>query len=870
MKASGLVPLGYQWIKDGVPLSTSGNVAGANTATLTLSNVLAADAGWFSAVVTNAYGSVTSSVANLSVVVDLTITSQPADRTNAIGATATFAVQATGPGTITYQWKKNGVNLTNGGAISGATTTTLTVTNIFGADAGGYSVTMSNNYGSVVTSRTAILTVFDPTITSQPASRANNAGTLASFTVQMKATLPFGCQWLKNGLPLGEPTYYSGSMPSSLTLTLTNVFGADAGGYAFVISNAYGCVTSTVAMLTVADPFITTQPVNVGPGRLPFSVTVTGTPSFGYQWRKDGVSIEGATLAYLQLTNVQSQAAGYYDVIVSNAFGCITSTLAVLTVNMAINVTCWQADFPWEYYYSVQGQPNALALRADGGLISGGRWYFARWGNDTQTVIFLRIGPQQVVTKFTNFTNSETINAVAVQADGRVIVGGSSYRLQRYMADGSYDSSYAPNFTFTNAESVSCLLLRADGKALVGGSFNNAGGQPHYNLCLLGTDGTVDRSFFTGANGPVNSLAAQSDGKIIVGGSFTTLRDEAHSRIGRLYPDGALDTTFVANANGPVTALAVQADGKIMVGGSFTTLNGQSRTNIGRLNSDGTVDPAFNPGANGSVNSFATLANNMVIVGGNFTTFSGQVRNGIARLKTDGSLDNTLTLNSAPEDGPIPVYALAAQADGSFWVGRKLPSLCLLSMSEVATQSLSFDGTTITWLRGGTGPEVWRTGFETSTEGTNWVELGVGTRIAGGWQLAVPSGLATNSLLRARGWTTGGQYNGSSWFVETVAPVNPQTAPQVRAPAAGGLGTNGFAFTITGLAGQVVVVEAATELVPPSLPGTVPPGGNPPVATSSENWTPIATNTLGFGPFYFRDSNATAFPWRFYRAVVRP
>ncbi len=65
------------------------------------------------------------------------------------------------------------------------------------------------------------------------------------------------------------------------------------------------------------------------------------------------------------------------------------------------------------------------------------------------------------------------------------------------------------------------------------------------------------------------------------------------------------------------------------------------------------------------------------------------------------------------------------------------------------------------------------------------------------------------------------------------------------------------------------VVEAATELLPASLPSAVPPGGDLPVAASSENWTPIATNTLGFGPFYCSDPGTVSLPWRFYWARLK-
>ena len=88
-----------------------------------------------------------------------------------------------------------------------------------------------------------------------------------------------------------------------------------------------------------------------------------------------------------------------------------------------------------------------------------------------------------------------------------------------------------------------------------------------------------------------------------------------------------------------------------------------------------------------------------------------------------------------------------------------------------ATQSLTTDltGTAVTWLRGGTGPEVERVTFEVSTDGMAYVLKGEGRRIAGGWQLDgvfLPQGRSV--FVRARGYYSSGAHNGSGAIVETV------------------------------------------------------------------------------------------------------
>jgi uncharacterized delta-60 repeat protein len=247
------------------------------------------------------------------------------------------------------------------------------------------------------------------------------------------------------------------------------------------------------------------------------------------------------------------------------------------------------------------------------------------------------------------------------------------------------------------------------------------------------------------------------------------LGGQARQNIGRLNGDGTLDSGFDPGANGDVSALAVCADGRILVGGQFTTLGGQPRDYLGRLNGDGTLDSGFDPGANGNVSSLAVQADGKILVGGNFSTLGGEMRNSIGRLSTDGTLDSGFNLEANDQ-----VYSLAVQADGKVLVagrftalgGQPRASIARLNNTAPATQSLSFDASTITWLRGGTSPEVWRTTFDISTDDLTWINLGAGTRIAGGWQLGVASA-PPRGVLRARGYVAGGYYNSSGWFVES-------------------------------------------------------------------------------------------------------
>ena len=234
---------------------------------------------------------------------------------------------------------------------------------------------------------------------------------------------------------------------------------------------------------------------------------------------------------------------------------------------------------------------------------------------------------------------NEEVTSLAVQADGKILVGGGFTNLggqaRNYMgrlyANGTLDSGFNPGTGAVIDPTVYSLAVQADGKILVGGGFTTLGGQPRNYIGRLTANGTLDSGFNPGANDRVFPLAVQADGKILVGGFFTTVGGQTRNRIARLNANGSLDSGFNPGANDRVYALAVQADGKILVSGWFTTLGGQTRTGIGRLNANGTLDTGFNPGASYRVISLPVQADGKILLGGEFTTLGGQARNYIGR-----------------------------------------------------------------------------------------------------------------------------------------------------------------------------------------------------------------------------------------------
>lgn len=308
--ATGTLPLNYQWSKG------TAELPGKTSSQIIISPVQLSDAGDYSVRVWNTWGSTNSVTASLTI--RPYITAQPTNQAVRLGGSIAFSVTALGTAPLTYQWMFNGTN------IAGATGTSHTVSSAQLADAGNYSVRISNS-GGTTNSANAFLTMI-PYITVQPQSRGVGYYGNTTITFACAGTEPLSYQWMFNGSDIPGAT--AGSYPL-ICAQLTN-----AGNYSVRVWSVGGSTNSTAATVWIM-PFITTQPQSqmVYSGtNVTVSVVANGTPPFGYQWRYNGVNISGATAASFTLNNVQPANAGNYSVVVTNAGGSITSQNAALTV----------------------------------------------------------------------------------------------------------------------------------------------------------------------------------------------------------------------------------------------------------------------------------------------------------------------------------------------------------------------------------------------------------------------------------------------------------------------------------------------------------------------------------------------------------
>lgn len=276
------------------------------------------------------------------------------------------------------------------------------------------------------------------------------------------------------------------------------------------------------------------------------------------------------------------------------------------------------------------------------------------------------------------------VRAIAVQPDGKILLSGNftnlggvaHVRIARVAPDGTPDAGFNPSATGSSSTSVGALALQADGKVLIGGGFKTVDNVARTGIARLNADGSLDLGFDPGSGavgGSVLSVAVQPDSKVVLGGYFETVNGVAREGLARLNGDGSLDLSFDpgSGADDQVSSVAVQSDGKILVAGFFTSVNGVTHNAVARLNADGSLDAGFSPAVTGSefgaYGSSVTLqANGKIVLAGNFIAINGVTRGGIARLNADGSLDTSFDPGSGADDSVRPVRI---QPDGKLVIG---------------------------------------------------------------------------------------------------------------------------------------------------------------------------------------------------------
>jgi uncharacterized delta-60 repeat protein len=337
----------------------------------------------------------------------------------------------------------------------------------------------------------------------------------------------------------------------------------------------------------------------------------------------------------------------------------------------------------------------AIAIQADGKILVGGAFFGANSIGGQARDWIARLDPTTGLADSFNPHANYSVNAIVVQADGKILVGGSfggqnsiggkdRNCIARLDPATGLADSFNPNAGTPGGNSyVYAIAVQPDGKVLAAGRFAVIGGQSRNMLARLDrTIGTAD-SFdpnpttkIKGYGEAILAITVQADGKILVGGLFTDIGGQTRHSLARLDPTTGLADSFDPNASNPgpgaiVFAMAAQGDGKVLVGGDFNHISGQARNNIARLEADGRTDQTLNLDfIDGDVVATAVQPDGKILIGGAFTTVLGVARNRMARLNSDGTLDTAFDPNANQA-----VLSVAVEPDGKILVGGAFTSI---------------------------------------------------------------------------------------------------------------------------------------------------------------------------------------------------
>ena len=460
----------------------------------------------------------------------------------------------------------------------------------------------------------------------------------------------------------------------------------------------------------------------------------------------------------------------------------------------------------------------------------------------------------QTIDGFNPLPNGSAIG-VAVQADGKIIIASQIQTvgatgvvdIARLERDGSLDPDFI-GLSAVNGE-IKAVAVQADGKIAIGGTFDTINSTPHHHLARLNSNGTLDTSFADPElDGTVWSIAVQPDGKILAAGSFALSGSTSRGRLARFTNTGGLDTTFVdpqicgsevrglaLQANGSVVVsgyfyhigncsgnplyseflarftstgsfdstfptdtppgpigggIAIGPDGSIYVPGGYATSDSIDIRLVSKLSSSGALITSYdNLHNDGAANTLALQSDGKLLVGGVFQSIDAQARHGLLRLNADGSLDTGFSDLNFSLDATHPngsVFALASQTDGSTVVtgnfalvnGQSRQYAARVVSADVAISKLSGQASgnniIVTWTRNGAGPELAQPPILMhSSNGTTYTSAGTMNRISTGWQFTAPYNVAgTPFYLRADAYTSSGAGNGSAGRISSPVYVS--------------------------------------------------------------------------------------------------
>lgn len=344
--------------------------------------------------------------------------------------------------------------------------------------------------------------------------------------------------------------------------------------------------------------------------------------------------------------------------------------LSVLTVSSLFSQQ-WNYDNDFNSQHVIDGRIDRICVQDDGKYLVAG--FFSIVNIPNTSVFLARLNNDGTLdTTFTpllNFSLSNTRMVMALQTDGKIILGGN--QLMRLFPNGSQDAAFN-----ANALELSCtiksIVVQNDGKILVGGTGFSYQSMISDNLLRFEQNGSLDTTFNLAQLGTINSSTSINvihllpDGKFYFGGLFGYSLDGYC--LARADTFGNIDAAFECTlGSSEVFDIAIKPDGKIVVG----CFNG-----VKQFSSNGSADLTFNsPIISSNVYAIQLLPNQEIVIGGTFFDVNGMGGTALATILTANgnvSSNNFIYPNST---GNSPgVYDLLLETNGDLTiVGDFLP-----------------------------------------------------------------------------------------------------------------------------------------------------------------------------------------------------
>lgn len=234
----------------------------------------------------------------------------------------------------------------------------------------------------------------------------------------------------------------------------------------------------------------------------------------------------------------------------------------------------------------------SVCVQPDGKFVIGGD--FTSFNGSTVTRV-ARLLPSGAVDPSFNpgMGANDGVLCIALQPDGKILIGGlfttcdvaARNGIARLNPDGSLDPTFDPMLGANGA--INAIAIQQDGNIIIGGVFTSYNGTTRNRIARLTSSGSLDLGYASGigANGPVNAVVIKPDGKAVIAGAFTSYAGAARDRLAQLQVTGGLDPMFVpgAGSNGSINTAALHANGDILIGGGFTLYGGASRNRCARV-----------------------------------------------------------------------------------------------------------------------------------------------------------------------------------------------------------------------------------------------------------------------------------------------